>query len=151
MYVCIYIYMYIYYIYIYIYEIGKTRLYQTTKHTSFFILFTCYVYLRFRSLTLLVHKYIAHLVHNFYISTPCYIIWYYLAQLQAHISIHIYQILLHDDKVKITKLYERLESLLYIQQYWFISKTCFYQILAYNGTVKPDLSNTYETHIQVCI
>ena len=45
--------------YIYIFEIGKTRLYQTTKYRSF-LLFTCYVYLSFRSLTLLVYKYIAY-------------------------------------------------------------------------------------------
>ena len=56
--------------------------------------------------------------------------WTYI--LQVHISIHIYQILLHDDKVKITKLYDCLENLLYIQQYWFISKTRFYQIRAYS-------------------
>ena len=31
-----------YVVYIYIYEIGKTRLYQTTKYTIF-LLFTCYV------------------------------------------------------------------------------------------------------------
>ena len=41
------------------FEIGKTRLCQTTKYTIF-LSFTCYVYLSFRSLTLLVHKYIAY-------------------------------------------------------------------------------------------
>ena len=47
-------------IYIYdIYDIGKTRLCQTTTYTIF-LLFTCYVDLSFRSLTLLVHKYIAY-------------------------------------------------------------------------------------------
>ena len=77
--------------------------------------------------------------------------WTYI--LQVHISIHIYQILLHDNKVKITKLYDCLENLPYIQQYWFISKTRFYQIRAYswNSTAKPDLKNIYETHIQVRI
>ena len=49
MYVCIYI----------LYETGKTRLYQTTNYTIF-LLFACYVYLSFRNLTLLDHKYIAY-------------------------------------------------------------------------------------------
>ena len=46
------------------YEIGKTQLCETTKYTIF-LLFTCYVYLSFRSLTLLVHKYIAYKLFTF--------------------------------------------------------------------------------------
>ena len=66
----IWLYMVIYmviYIYTYIYEIGKTRLYQTTNYTIFFTFYMLcfYVYLSFRSLKLLKHKYIAYKPYTF--------------------------------------------------------------------------------------
>ena len=59
-------YMYIYiYIYIYIYMSEGRHGYAKPQNTQVFILFTCYVYLSFRTLTLLVHKYITYKPFSF--------------------------------------------------------------------------------------
>ena len=58
----------------YIYKIGKTRLYQTAKYTSFF---TFYMLCLFKLSNLNVSCSEIHSIHVFYISTPCYIIWFF--------------------------------------------------------------------------